>query len=99
MNTENLIERLEAYRKGNRITRAEMSRIIGANSPNQYTNWVVRGSLPKAYYDAALRVLGHSADLTKRQIEFLERFDTLNEDQREIVTRLVDSLLATDPED
>lgn len=93
MNTENLIQRIEAYRKGNRITKAEMSRILGAESPNQYHNWVARGSVPKEYIDACLRVLGQKGQYTKEQIDFLEKFETLSPRDRLIVERLIDSYL------
>lgn len=93
MDVDNLIERLEAYRKGNRITKAEMSRIIGATSPPQYSNWVARKSLPKAFIDPALRILGNTGDFTKAQISLLEKIDGLSDQDRALVEQMVQSLL------
>lgn len=95
MKFDNLMERLEAYRRGNGITKAEFSRILGCNSQHQYQNWINRGSLPKAYYDTALRVLGNSGSLTKDQIALLKKIDTLADQDKKTVLRLIDALLAS----
>lgn len=93
MDTKNLIERIELYRVASRIKKAEMSRILGAESPNQYHNWVARGTVPKEYIDACLRVLGQKSQYTKEQIDFLEKYESLNHQDRVVVERLIDSYL------
>lgn len=93
MKTANLLTRLEAYRRGTGLTKAELARAIGANSLQQYANWVYRGSMPKEYYDAALRILGQTGDMTKSQAELLGKIEMLNPSEKKVVLQLIDSLL------
>lgn len=96
---DNLIERLEAYRRGNNISKVEMARIIGAQSKQQYGNWVARGSLPKAFYGPALRVLKQEGTISRKQAAILEKIEALSTDDRQVVERMIDTLLASTQED
>lgn len=93
MKLDDLLEKLEQYRKKNGLSKAELARAIGANEPQQYRNWVARGSLPKKYYDQALRIMGQSGALTKDQAEFFERYESLSKEDREVIDRMIDSFL------
>lgn len=59
---ENLLKELEKWREARGITKAQMARVIGANSSQHYNNWVYRGSLPKEYYFKAQEVIKTLAD-------------------------------------
>lgn len=53
-----LIEKIESYRLEKRLSKAAMARELGANTRQQYSAWLSRGSLPKQYYEAAANLLG-----------------------------------------
>lgn len=53
----NLIEQLEEYRVSQGKSKADMSLLVGANSNQQYNNWVYRGSLPKKFYEKAVAII------------------------------------------
>ena len=56
-----VIDRLEAWRIANGLNKTEMAKLIGANSSQQYTNWVGRNSLPKEFFRRAADILGDNA--------------------------------------
>lgn len=93
MKIDDILAKLEKYRKENGLTKAELSRVIGANEPQQYRNWVARGSLPKKYINSALELLGQPGNLTKDQSELLERYECLSDDDKEVIVRMIDSFL------
>lgn len=55
-----VMERLEAWRVANDLSKVEMTGLMGANSKQQYHGWVGRNSLPKAFFHVAARILGEN---------------------------------------
>lgn len=51
------IEQVEKYRIINKLSGADIARIFGVSS-QRYYNWVSRGSLPKEYFETAIRLVG-----------------------------------------
>ncbi len=53
-----VMDRLEAWRVTNGLKKTEMSKLLGANTSQQYGNWVTRNSLPKEFFRRAADILG-----------------------------------------
>lgn len=96
---ENLVELLEAYRKGNHLSKVQMANIIGAGSKQQYQNWVSRNSLPKSFIGPALKILKQNGSISRKQAEILESLELLSDDDALMVEKLIRSLAVKARED
>lgn len=88
-----LIKKVEGYRTSKGLTKADMARLIGANSSQQYNNWVYRGSLPKEYYARAHRILETEGMESRLDAEILEKLEKLPEAKAALVVQMIESLL------
>jgi len=88
-----LIKKVEDYRTSKGLNKADMARLIGANSSQQYNNWVYRGSLPKEYYDRALRILETEGIESRLDAEILEKLEKLPKSKAALVLQMIDTLL------
>jgi SOS-response transcriptional repressor LexA len=52
-----LIEEVEAVRIQLGLTKTDVSKTLGAPTPQNYNNWVYRGSMPKNYFPVAQKFL------------------------------------------
>ena len=93
---DDLMNRLEAWRKGRDLSKVEMSKVMGCNTPQHYGNWVARDSLPKEYFPKALGILGDNftGDFTKARetdVEALAQavLDATSLEQAHRIARLV----------
>lgn len=94
---DKLVQKLEKYRKANGLTKADMARLVGANSNQQYNNWVYRGSLPKEFYTRVATILGTDGELSRIDAEIISKIEQLPEAKAALVLQMIDSLLG-DPE-
>lgn len=95
---EDLLKKLEAYRKQKRISKTDMARLLGANSPQQYANWVYRGSLPKDFYEVAMQILGADTDDLYASLKILKKLERLSPSSQAVISSLIDELSSKDEE-
>lgn len=93
MKNNDLLKRLEQYRVEAGLTKTELSRLLGCKSVETYTNWLGRDSLPGAYVEIAKKVLGDVPSLSKAKLDLIKKIDSLNEEDKATILRLIDSLL------
>ena len=53
-----LLQALEDWRLENGYSKSDVARMLKCKSPQTYTNWLARGSLPKDYFYAASALIG-----------------------------------------
>ena len=58
---KDVMVKLEEWRESRGLNKTEMARRIGANSSQQYTNWISRNSLPKEFFGVATSILGEDS--------------------------------------
>lgn len=93
---ENYIERLERLRKKEGKKKADMARLMKANSLQQYNNWVYRNALPEEKIPQAIEVLQKGGEEIELESEILRRIQLLPPTKAKIVLSLIDEL--TSPE-
>jgi hypothetical protein len=91
------IEKLERHRIANHLKKTDMARMLGANTRQQYSAWVARGSLPKRFYQQAAEILGESIVGVEPRPGSADYdsslFSQLSEEQKMgVVLSLIDSL-------
>ena len=84
------IDALEKWRIDHGLSKTEMAARMGCNSPQQYGNWVARGSLPKDYFERADRLLGVKTEYRD------SAFSTLTPEQKRKAVRSLLSSLDSD---
>ena len=90
---KDLIEELEAHREEEGISKAQMSRLMQANSLQQYNNWVYRKSLPKEWHARAFKILrGAGKDIVLEQ-EILHKIHKLSSGKAKLVLSLIDEFV------
>lgn len=96
---KDLIQQVEEYRISKGLIKAEMAKLIGANSSQQYNNWVYRNSLPKEYIPRAQRLLETQDKEIRLDAEILEKIERLPEAKAALVIQMIDGLLDTPTDD
>lgn len=89
---DDLIHQLERYREASGLRKSQISRLIGANSAQQYNNWVYRKSLPKKFYGKAFEILKANGESALSDQEIICKFRRLPESRAKIVLALIDEL-------
>lgn len=89
---KSLIKMLEDYRESAGIGKSEMARLMGANSAQQYNNWVARGRLPDTFKDQAIKILRTSSDEIILDVEILQKLEKLSDEHAKIVIDLIETL-------
>ena len=90
--SQKLLARLERYREAAELSKSELARRLGCRTPETYMMWLSRKSLPSAYVEKALIILGERPVLTDEKIDLLRRVDSLSDEDRELVYRFVKGL-------
>ena len=87
------MEQLEGWREEHGLSKSDMARRLGAPAPQYYTNWLARDSLPKAYIDAANKLLGKFSPVKTEPGYEDSAFAMLSaREKRELVLRLLPDL-------
>lgn len=58
-----LLQALEDWRVQNGYSKTDVARMLKCKSPQTYTNWLSRGSLPKDYIYSASALIGKDAPI------------------------------------
>lgn len=89
---ENYIERLEQLRIKTEKKKADMARLMKANSLQQYNNWVYRNSLPEEKWPLAIEVLQKAGEEVSLESEILRKIQLLPPGKAKVVLSLIDEL-------
>tara|TARA_R110000851_G_scaffold225597_1_gene378399 strand:- start:148 stop:456 length:309 start_codon:yes stop_codon:yes gene_type:complete len=95
---DELIKMLEEWRVERGISKTDMAHKLGTTAPQNYTNWIGRGSLPKEFYGKAVEILtGNGSLLSKgiegEELELIEMWRMLDNDFRAGIMTQVKALV------
>lgn len=90
---ENYIQRLEALRIKEGMKKADMARLMKANSLQQYNNWVYRGKLPEDKQDQAIQVLKRAGEDVVLDSEILRKIQLLPPGKAQVVLSVIDEMI------
>ena len=91
----NWIELLETVRKEKGLKPADMARLMGTNSLQQYNNWVYRNRLPDDWIDQAIKILRAEGQDLVLSAEILHKIEKLPPSKAKIILSVIDEMLAS----